>query len=322
MSDNTVKFYFIKTGAHEGLHDDMRTISNQLGAYADSKFGLKINETSITISYNDTDIVSVLSIEPKAEHKDTTISSQMTLACDRSDTVSVNLLKGIVKSMGYRVYNPSISGYSATDPNLLDLTTSDINAKIIKMFEVKKLVPIFQYINTLIFFARDPKDESIHLVNRHLIQGALDSKVNIVDSNDFSVKVASDIATFIALADRGVIPSSFYHRLYSGDKKVYHHNLSGIDIAKVNTNLYLSPVFFYLDRAKQSFVSLEHKKSIDILKKIEKGSSIKKFVLKVVKQNKIEPLIAVKYPNNVQFLTEKNGQIFPRINISIFVDEQ
>jgi len=322
MPNDSVKFYFIKPGVRGSLHDDMQAISAQLGVYANDRFGLKTNRTSITINYNDTNIESVLSIEPEEKHKDTAISSQMILSCDQSDDVSVNLLKGIVKGMGYRVYNPKISGYSVTDPNLLDLTTGELEGQIIKLFQSKKLVPIYRFVNSLVFYAKDPKDKGVHLANRHLIQSALEKKVDIRQAKNFSVRVAPDIATFVALADRGIIPTSFYHKLYSGDKKVHHHNLSGINLNRANTDLYLSPVFFYLDRAKQSFVSLGHKKSINILKKIKKGSSIKRFVLQVVKQNNIEPLIAVKYPNDVKFLTEKNGQIIPRINISIFVDQQ
>lgn len=322
MRVDPIKFYFIKPGAHGSLNDDLKTITEQLGTYENS-LGITTDHNSLTISYPDTNIKATLSSNQNSNLNDIAISSQMTLTCDPKDNVSVNLLKGIVKSMGYRVYNPSFGSFSTVDPNLMDLTTAQLNAKIIKIFEHNRLIPLFQYINSLIFYAKDPTDDSIHLVNRHLLQSALELSVDdSKDHDDFSVKIAPDIAVFIALADRGVIPTSFYHKLYSGDKDVYHHNLSGLDLTNVETDIYLSPVFFQLDRATQSFVSLSKTKPINVFKKIDQGESLKSFISQTVVQHNIEPLLAVRYPNSIQFMTENTGRVVPRINTSIFVGPQ
>ena len=304
-----------------GLANDLRTISDQLGTYTDNGYGLKKDSTSITISYDESNTKSVLSIDPK-NTSDTVVSNQMTLICERNDNVSVNMLKNIVKNMGYRVYNPALESYTAVDPNLMDLTTAAIESKILQIFIMKKLVPLYRFINTLIFYAKDPGDGSIHLINRHLLQSSIDSQVDIAKANNFSLKICQDMATFIALSDRGLVPANFYHALHNHSGDVLHTNLSGFDLDNVNSDIYLSPVFFSLDRSQQLFVPLRRNVNLLVLNKVNKGGSLKKYVHGLVEKFQIQPLIAVKYPQNIEFYTDKSSEIFPRMNISIFVEQQ
>lgn len=321
MFNDPIKFYLIKSGSPTSLDNDLEIISQQLGVNSDSGYGIKKDDNSITISYNNTPIKSILKIKSELPLSDTVVSNQMILTCEKVDNVSINLIKGIVKSMGYRIYNPTIESFTATDPNLMDLTTAQTKAGILRIFLKKKMVPIYRYINSLVFYVKDQKDGSIHLINRHLLQYALDTKTDISKADDFSVKFCSDMATFVALADRGMIPTSFYHALHVKQDKVLHINLSGFDLNKVDSDLYLSPVFFSLDRDKQQFKPLR-RRGLMILDKIEKGKSLRKYTSELVINHNIKPLIAVKYPQDIEFHKDKKGELFPRMNISIFVDVQ
>lgn len=322
MFVDPIKFFFTKSSLHERLNEDFQTIAAQLGVYADTGYKLKKDQSSITITYDDTGVEALLAINLESKLSDTAVSSQITLTCEKTDNVSVNLLRGIIKGMGYRVYNPILGSYAATDPNLMDLTTAEIETQIFKIFKIKKLVPLFRYINSLVFYARNPKDGSIHLTNRHLIQSAIEAKVDIRKADNFSVSVAPDLATFIALSDRGLIPTAFYPTLFADPDLVLHANFSGFDLNQVNCDIYLSPVFFYLNRINQSFESLGQKKSISVFDKINQGQSLKKYVQTLVKKHRIGPLLAVKYPGDTQFHTDSQGNICPRINISVFVDQR
>lgn len=321
MFTDPIKFFFTKSIPHGALESDLQIIADQLGAYTDSGFTLKQDPTSITITYNNAKHKAVLSIDPKSKYSDTAVSNQMVLTCERLDNTSVNLLRSIINGLGFRVYNPLLGGYATTDSNLIDLTTGETEEAIRKIFKIKKLTPLFRYINSLVFFARDPKDNSIHLCNRHLIQNAIEDQIDISKAGNFSVKVAPDLATFIALADRGIVPVAFYNTLFNEKGPVLYANFSGFNLTHVNCDIYLSPVFFYLDRVQQSFISLGQKKTISVLDKVVRGKSLKKYVEGLVKKHQIGPLIAVKIPTDIQFHT-LNGVVYPRINISIFVDQR
>lgn len=323
MFTDPIQFYFVKSGTRPTQEGDLTIIMNQLGTYAESYFKLKKDDNSLTIDYNDSPMHSVLNFKPKPTLSDSVISSQMTLTCEKMDNTSVGLLKGIVKSMGYRIFNPSIEAFISVDPNLMDLTTIKLDEKIKRIFEIKKLEPVYQIINSLVFYAKDTKDGSIHLVNKHLIQSAIEVRIDIKKAKNFSVKIAPDISTFIALTDRGIAPIEFYKTLFNQkNKKLLEANLSGFSSKVAEEDLYISPVFFYLDRNTQSFISLNKKKSITIKDKIKKGESIEEHVMDIVKKHQIEPLLAIKYPYSIEYETEINGDILPRLNLSIFVDEQ
>ena len=316
MFTEPIIFYFIKTGPHGNLFDDLQTISNQLGTYAGSGFGLKSDKNSLTISYNNTQFQAVLIAQSKAKNKDIAVSNQLILTCEKTDGVSLNLLRGIVKSMGYRIYNPTLSSYSAVDPNLIDLTTTEIDAKIIKIFSDKKLVPIYRYINSLVFYAKDPKDGSIHLINSHLLSFLIDNKSIYPKQKQFSTKVAEDIGTFIALLDRNLIPLDFYQH--------YHHpsniiNLSGFDINKLEEDIRILPVYFRLDIQKQQFSQLNKAKFTPNPKNVNKGMSLKKLIINDLKKiNHKENIISVKISRNINYI-EEGSNLIPLLSASIFL---
>ncbi|OGC49196.1 hypothetical protein A2W32_01800 [candidate division WWE3 bacterium RBG_16_37_10] len=323
MIANSIKFYLVRDYKAGSLQNDFNKIIDYLGSYNDLLSLKKESASKVIIAYNDSPYTATLITGSDPTKKETVQSNQITLTCNQSDNNSVNLVKSIASSIGYRIWNPIINGFCANDPNLVDLTTVQLEAKIYNIFKLKRMVPIYQYRSALVFYALDPKDKSVHLINRHLLQAMLYSKKDISAAKDFNVKVAEDITTFVALSDRGIMPNNFYHTLYKKDKgKVLHVNLSYFDIDKVNSDAYLAPIFFHLDRNKQKFISLGHIRAIDIHEIILKGVSIKKTIDGWVKKFKIEPLIAVKYPADIDFVIEKNGKVVPRFNISVFVDQQ
>src|SRR3989344_7595064 len=210
MFTDPVQFYFIKIGAHSPLSLDLQKITDQLGTYAGDGIYLKREPDSLTISYENTPIKSVLQIKENSKHVDTVISNQMILTCERVDNTSVNLLRNIIKNMGYRDFNPTLGCYNAADPDLLDLTTMRLDERIKKIISQNDYNPIFNYRNNLVYFAQPKGKLAIYQINSDLLLHIIEKgptssagKPANFDKKDFAVMVASDLAHFIALYDRG-----------------------------------------------------------------------------------------------------------------------
>lgn len=256
------------------------------------------------LTYNDSPYTATLKTITNPKTTDTTISSEITLTCEKQDYLALNLIKNVTNNIGYRIFNPQISSFSPNDPNLLDLTTISVKEAIDKIFKRYHLVPLFQYRDSLLFFAKD-KSGNIRLVNRHLLEYLKNNPKATMPEKEFSTVVAPDIGQFVALFDRGLIPLSFYKCL-NNDIKII--NLSGFNIDKFARNVIIEPIYFNLDLSRQTFVQGNAPAGIFA----KKGKSLTKIL-------KLKKYLAIKIGQDMNFV-QRGKFLVPILSVSIFLD--
>jgi hypothetical protein len=194
------------------------------------------------------------------------------------------------------------------DPGILDLTTANVDPKILKIIKRYDLTPLFQYRDSLVFYAKD-KSGSIHLINRHLLEYLRDNSQNptsprLRGARDFSVVVAKDIGHFVALFDRGLIPISYYK---STDSDLQIINLSGIDIDKLQKSVVVEKINFLFDLEKQSFIQ----NSSELIE-IKKGKSL-------IKSLKLKKYLAIKIAGDISY-SPMDKVLIPKLKVLVFLD--
>ena len=316
MNPDAIQFHIVRDKKIGNLKADFNKILDYLGTFGDIGIS-KDPEGAVTISYPETPLRAVLKTDSIHSVQDTVVSQQITLTCDRKDNLSISLLKNIVAVIGYRIFNPQTQSYLVNDPNLMDLTTIKLGRKVSRIFKKYGLSPLFNYRNSLVYFARNKKDGTIHLINRHLLDYFANDKGEITKQSGFSMKVAEDIGKFIALFDRGLIPTSFYPS-YHGDTHII--NMSGFDIDNFEDNLYVTTLFFEIDTANQDFQQImgAHER----LDTVKKHGDLKSYIKRLLESLKIKKrLIAIKISGDVNYVKTAKTKLIPRVTISVFLDE-
>lgn len=254
-------------------------------------------KNSLLVSYPGTKLQAALKIDQ---------NGYIALSCNRYDHLSVNLLKNIVKNIGLRIFSNNHKCFLATDPNLLDLSTSTVDKKILNIISQFQLKPLFQLNQSLVFFCQDKKGQ-IHLINRHLLEYLKDNPTSLRlrgTKKEFSLVVASNVGHFVALFDRGLIPFSFYKTHYNDTKIV---NLSGFDIDKLTRKIRVEKITFLYDQDKQTF-SQNNSDTFDL----KSGTPL-------LTQLKLKDYLAVKIALDVGFKLKNKG-LMPQLKVMVFLD--
>lgn len=311
---NTVTYHLTRTGRNTDTINGFQRIIDYLLTFVGDVEVKKESENTVYITYPGTDITSTLKTDTSPKLTDSQITGQITLVCDTNDTVSINLIKNITGNIGYRIYNPKTNSFLVNDKNIIDLSTSEVDTNISKIFVQYQLTPLFKYNDSLVFFAKDKKGQ-IHLVNRHLLEYLIQNNETKKFEKEFSVVIAKDISRFVALMDRGLIPHSF-HKYVTSDRKIL--NLSGLNIDETYRDINVNFVYFSFDSQTQSFNQVEFA-NLPTSLKIKSGKSLKQELDKTFNINGKNEYLCLKVAQDINYLKEKNDLI-PKINISIFMD--
>lgn len=299
-----IKFYLVRDRKVGNLEADFQKIIDYLITFV-GEVGVKKEAKGLAIiSYSETPLKAILKTD----------SNQITLTCEKEDNLSVNLIKNVTGNIGYRIFNIQTCSFLVNDPNLMDLTTVRTESEVAQVFEKYKLTPLFQYRNSLVFFAKDNKGK-IYLINRHLLDYLSQDKKKNVLQKDFSVEVAPDIGRFIALFDRGLIPLAFYENYHKPTKII---NLGGFDPEHFERSVFIEPVFFIFDRPSQSFVQMDLTRRDLLLK----GQKLNNHIRKVIRDSKLQnKLMAAKLARDISYIPDQKGKLIPRLRLSLFLDE-
>lgn len=310
----TVKYYITKPSGIGSALEGLNKIIDYLLTFVGEVQVKKNGDNKATIVYTDSPITAELTIDSKPKHSDTKISGQITLTCLNTDNVSVNLIRNAVKNIGFRIYNPKTESYLVNDPNLLDLTTHQVDKTISKVLLEHQLFPIFQYNGSLVFFGKDKKGR-IHLINRHLVEYFVHNPKVKTLPKEFSKVVAQNIGVFVALCDRGITPIS-YHKYLDGESKIV--NLNGINLDKLYRDLEVSLIYFRYDQTNQSFGQTEIP-GLPAKIKVNKGGSAVRSITNELKKNISPNYLAIKVAQDVSYSYSKDGLV-PVLSASIFLD--
>ncbi len=160
------------------------------------------------------------------------------------------MIKNIASNSGFRIFNTIHGYFLPNDPKLMDISSIGIDKKIYEILKGENLTPLFQYRDSYIYFCLNKKKEVV-LINRHYLEYVLTANDKHHMASELSVVVSPDIATFIALFDRGLI-SLVFPKYQNSDTKVI--NLSGFNIEKLPKDTTTQVTNFRLDKEKQQFV--------------------------------------------------------------------
>ena len=202
-------------------------------------------------------------------------ANQINVTSPDDDSTTIPL----IRNLHLRVFDPRLKSFLPDDPNLLA-----VDGQTNPVFKQYGLKPVFRYQNSLVFFCRDQLGR-VHLVNRHLLE-YLNAHPDSPRVEAFSIVVAKNIAQFIALIDRGLIPLNYYQ--YS---KII--NLAGIELTPTTK---LRIICFQLDEPNQTFIQTDR----------ELTAIPKKY-------------LAVKIGPDVNYQLVKN-KLVPRLNISVYLE--
>jgi len=309
-----LKFYLISRKKTDNIKADFDKILSYLAALENINL-TKDKDSTVLISYPQIPYQATMKIDIKAD----IISSQITLTCEKSDEITVNLIRNAIKYTNCRIFNPLTGNFLTNDINLIDLTTVKMDPNLDLFFRTISFEPLFQHRGSFVFFARNPADKSIHLVNRHFVEYFLESKNFDSKSKELTAKVASDIGSFIALFDRGLINTSFYETFF--EKGIRRINLSGFDIEKLPRDILIIPIVFKLDRVNQAFD--EDRSYLQPISLLKKGDSVYKYILELLdKKMKQTKILATKVGADVNYEENYQGnrKMVPRLNVSVFLD--
>ena len=290
MFTNPIKFYLISRKKTDNIRPDFDKILSSLAA---------LGNINLTKDKN-------------------SISSQITLTCEKSDDITINLIRNAIKYTNCRIFNPMVGNFLTNDINLIDLITVKMDPNLDLFFRTISFEPLFQHRGSLVFFARNPADKSIHLVNRHLLEYFLESKNFDSGSKELTAKVADDIGSFIALFDRGLINTSFYETFF--EKGIRRINLSGFNIEKLQRSILIIPIVFKLDRVNQAFD--EDRSFLQPINLLKKGDSVHKYILNLLdKKMKQTKILATKVGTDINYEENYQGnrKMIPRLIVSVFI---
>jgi hypothetical protein len=224
-------YHLIPENKKQDLEKILKKISDYLLSFVGDIIVIKNEELriknyeSITISYTNA------SFTARAEITD----NKIILTTFDDDSVTINLIKNVASSGGFRIYNTK--GYFLpNDSKLMDTSAIGIDRKIFEIFKNASLTPLFQYQNTLIFFCLNKKGEVV-MINRHYLEFLITNPQSPI-SKELSKKVADNTSQFIAMFDRGLISLTF----------------DTLDINKVGKDTVLQVTNFKLDNEKQRFI--------------------------------------------------------------------
>lgn len=317
MFNRPTNYYITSDGNLENMMMEFDKIINYLGTLEEIKIDISDDEAIIT--YKNSPLQSTLTNKTRKKYSDTTVPSSITFTCEKNDSESVKYINNAIKNYGYRIFNPATSSYIVNDDNLTDLSMVELEPELTRVFTKYDLTPLYKYENSLVYYALNNKDSSIHLVNRHLLEHLLNSKKDLKKQKKFSSKVADNLSTFIALFDRGLIAIAFYPYSFKTTKII---NLSGFDETAIEEDVVITPVFFEMATSKQAFQSMV---KIPYLGEstIKKGSSVKSHIDQMTKNPFFKgKVLCVKVASDVSYEDLKNGKVIPRLTMSIFLDEQ
>jgi len=303
-----VFFHLVKSTPPANLLQDYKSILDYLATFGDIGL-LKQSDSDTTITYPDSPVVSHLSIAPP---------DRIILTCEKIDNTSINLLRNVAPRHEFRVYNPVLGCFLVNEPNLLDLTTIEVEPMLRAVFSIQGLEPLFNYRNSLVYYARELASDRVHLVNRHLLEYLTHRQGKLTKVPNFSVAVAADLSHFIALFDRGLISTNFYHSWSKTDQIT---NLSGFNSHRVETNLFITPVFFELDKPNQTFRQRELPQA-PFKTALSQGSSFDHAIKSILAASLgTTDYLAAKIPTDITFVPDSGAELVPRLSVSIFLEQ-
>lgn len=241
-----IQYHIIPDNQSKNLVGIIKKISDYFISFTGDIQVKSINEGQIEIIYSNTSFTAEAEVD----------GDKIVLTTHEDDSITINLIKNIASNSGFRIFNIKHGYFLPNDPKLMDISSIGIDKKIYEIFKKEGLTPLFQYRDSYIYFCLNKKKEVV-LINRHYLEYLVNnedlirSSSTIINNLELTTIIAKDIATFIALFDRGLI-SLVFQKYQNSDTKVI--NLSGFDMLNIPKNSLLQVTNFRLNKDRQMFI--------------------------------------------------------------------
>jgi hypothetical protein len=236
MEETTISYYLVKFD-DGNLTGDFARILELLGGYPQLHIE-PTGATSVRITHEKSNQPVELTITPFRMVPALGEKMGMLLTLGRTDSAALHLLRGIARSVGYRVFHTAYQALMVQDPDLVDAGQLDPSEKIAAIFREIHLKPVYLHSETSVQYGISDTDRSVHIINPGMFQYFYDNGVDANSTAEFSYPVASSIVQFAAYYDAGLIPTNFY-RYFRRDQKII--NYSFIDVRSPERPLRIRP---------------------------------------------------------------------------------
>lgn len=302
---------------------NLREVFDKFWAVLRRNQGIQITQETpnkVDINYTNAPFKATLEfLSSQTESSDTVVNQQIVLTTDLSDSLTLSIARYEAYQFGLRIFHPLIGCFLPTDPKFVHMSHIILDPQVKGVIESFGFTPVFYFQGTKVIYASSSQDEQIHILNNHLVDyftepGAIKEK-----SGEFNYPIAPDLKTFVAFADRGLVPEKFYE-YYKRSTKIF--NYSGFNIKNPGRKVFVKPYIFEFDNEKQGFYKIaKDGSSIIRMDKILKGETLDDTIKRVLRDLKVgDDYLKAKVLEDVEFDRDKESRLTPRLLVMVYME--
>lgn len=315
--------YYLSRANNQSPYDEFKKLISAINTI--DGIGIQEGEKKqVAIFYHNNSFRPTLKLEEvnpnKLPKNSDLIQPLIVLKCETVDNITVPVIKNAAIGLGYRIFNTILNCFLPEDPNLDDVSSGIIDPKINEIIKKSALLPLFRFLNTLVFYAQS-KDKSIHLINSYLLEYFLTVGTAYEATPEFSYRVSPNLELFIPMYDQGLVPLNFYE-YYRKPIKII--NYSSFDIENVRRKIFIKPFIFELKDRTQKFFSLAAEgSSLLYCDKIRKEETLNDAIIRVLSKDLdiADDYIGARVSRRIEFDKDKENKLTPRLLVFIYVDK-
>jgi len=298
-------------------------------AYLDSVKGIGIERypndlTRASVFYDTSDFkteVALVDLVPtEVQQKKGVSQRRVKITSQQIDNITINLLKDLGRSLGYRVFSNNLGIYLPSDPSLFDIYNGFVRPEVVQLVKDRGFTLLFTFRNGLTCYAKKNDSNEMHIINGYLLEYLVNNPATAV-SPEFSYKVAETLDDFSMRYEVGLIPISFY-KYYGKSQKIT--NWGDFDIDTIDRKVFIKPYVFELNSVKQGFYAVAGPDGHAIgMTKVSKGQTVEQAVRDFLKNelNIAQDFIGATVEGIMEFDFDKENNLTPRIIMKVFIGE-
>lgn len=248
-------------------------------------------------------------------------TARIEVRSSRVDHITVDLLKELAISFGFRIFSPDLGVYLPKNINLYSTFSGFLKPEVTEALTKRGYKPIFMRKNSFTCYAQKDNDEAVHIVNGFLLEYFSQTKVELA-SEEFSYKVASNLAEFVAKFDADLIPYNFYSH-YKKSLKII--NLSDFDIDHIDRKVFVKPYVMELNHLKQGFYRVASEGgSVILMTKVLEGETLDDTLKRFLREDlKVaDDYVGAVVNPFIEFDIDKQNKLIPRLLVKVYLNEK
>lgn len=248
-------------------------------------------------------------------------TSRVEVKSSRVDHITLDLLKQLARSFGFRIFSVNLGVYLPKNVNLYSTFSGFLKPEVTEALTRRGYKPVFMWKNSFTCYAQKENDEAIHIVNGFLLEYFSQTKVELA-SEEFSYQVAGNLAEFVAKFDADLIPYNFYSH-YKKSLKII--NLSDFDIEHIDRKVFVKPYVMELNHLKQGFYRVASEGgSVILMTKVLEGETLDDTLKRFLREDlKVaDDYIGAVVNPFLEFDIDKQNKLIPRLLVKVFLNEK